>query len=133
MKFNRRLEKTILKNAPLAFLSGVKKPARIRPRVVAANFPRERSTSRKKFHRDDGSTCFGSTCFRTRINLFSNKMLRLLVVSALLASACSGYKIAGTPDPATKGQQRCVTIQECPYLVQMVENGAQVEIRGSML
>ncbi len=48
-------------------------------------------------------------------------MLRYGLLLALLASLCTGYKITGTP----KGQ-RCVTIQECPYLVNLVENGSQV-------
>ena len=48
---------------------------------------------------------------------------KILVLASLLVATVNGYKISGSSND--KGQ-RCVTVQECPHLVQLLENGSRV-------
>ena len=67
---------------------------------------------------------FEETNKRTDKNRKPKMKIRFLVfASLLLVSSIDCYKISGSSND--KGQ-RCVTVQECPHLVQLMENGARV-------
>ena len=52
-----------------------------------------------------------------------SSLLLLLFTTLAIVAVANGYKITGTP----KGQ-RCVTVQECSHLVNLIEKGAQVSL-----